>query len=211
MIVFDLAGELALLSGQLQHPSGDRAQREQAAAQLRVVSAAAGRVAGETLQAAVHASAAAARSAAGSGVVINRSRSWQSPARLGVDCSFACGDQVPAAPGDRPLPAASPAAPARARCGRHGLRRARQSCHRNGARAATDPTSSTRSSRPLRKRVRPAPKRACPLHREGTPTWRVPLDEPQSVCVAVAVCGDVRLEHDRAADDVAQPPFGNVA
>ena len=36
---FDLAGELALLDGQLQHPACDRAEREQAAAQLRVVSA----------------------------------------------------------------------------------------------------------------------------------------------------------------------------
>ena len=36
---FDLAGELALLNGQLQHPACDRAEREQAAAQLRVVSA----------------------------------------------------------------------------------------------------------------------------------------------------------------------------
>jgi len=44
--------------------------------------------------------------------------------------------------------------------------------------------------------------RACPLDREDTPTWRVPVDEPQSVCVAIAVCGDSRLEHDRATDDV---------
>ena len=36
---FDLVGELAFLGGQLQHASGDRAQREQAAAQLGVVSA----------------------------------------------------------------------------------------------------------------------------------------------------------------------------
>ena len=35
---FDLACELAFLGGQLQHPPRDRAEREQAAAQLRVVS-----------------------------------------------------------------------------------------------------------------------------------------------------------------------------
>jgi hypothetical protein len=39
VIVFDLAGELAFLGGQLQHASCDRAQGEQAAAQLGVVSA----------------------------------------------------------------------------------------------------------------------------------------------------------------------------
>jgi hypothetical protein len=33
---FDLPCELAFLGGQLQHPAGDRAQREQAAAQLRI-------------------------------------------------------------------------------------------------------------------------------------------------------------------------------
>ena len=33
----DLACELALLGGQLQHPSGNRAQREQGAAQLGIV------------------------------------------------------------------------------------------------------------------------------------------------------------------------------
>ena len=37
---FDLACELAFLGGQLQQSAGDRAEREQAAAQLRVVSAA---------------------------------------------------------------------------------------------------------------------------------------------------------------------------
>jgi hypothetical protein len=35
---FDLACELAFLGGQLQHPPGDRAQREQTAAQLGVLS-----------------------------------------------------------------------------------------------------------------------------------------------------------------------------
>ena len=60
---FDLAGELAFLGGQLLHAAGDRAQREQAAAQLGVLSAVRpGRR--EALQAAAPVSAAAARCAA---------------------------------------------------------------------------------------------------------------------------------------------------
>ena len=47
--------------------------------------------------------------------------------------------------------------------------------------------------------------RACPLDRERTPPRRVLLAEQERLRVAVAVCGDVRLEHDRAAVERRRP------
>ncbi len=40
------------------------------------------------------------------------------------------------------------------------------------------------------------------LDRERSPTSRVRLDQSESVRVAVAARGDIRLEHDRSAEDV---------
>ena len=63
---FDLACELAFLGGQLQHAAGDRAEREQAAAQLGI-SSAVRVVSRRGVAAAVRVSAAAARCAAAPG------------------------------------------------------------------------------------------------------------------------------------------------
>ena len=69
----DLAGELAFLGGQFQDAARDRAEREQAAAQLRVLRRA-GRVAARRCS---RRAAVSGRSSlrSGSGVVTSRSRS----------------------------------------------------------------------------------------------------------------------------------------
>ena len=63
--------------------AGDRAQREQAAAQLGVALGRAGRVAARRCSSRARVSGRSSLRS-GSGVVISRSRSWQSPARLAL-------------------------------------------------------------------------------------------------------------------------------
>ncbi len=131
---FDLACELALLGGQLQHAAGDRAQREQAAAQLGVASAV-WSCCCEALQepCSCQRPQLAAQRLRGRDQQVAQ---LAEPGAFGVDRSFACGHQVPATPGVHRPHAVSRAAAGRARCGPRGQRRARRSCRPSGAPAA---------------------------------------------------------------------------
>ena len=194
----DLACELAFLGGQLQDAAGDRAEREQAAAQLRVAAACGPRRCEACSSRARVSGRSSLRS--GSGVVISRSRSWQSPARLALTApsraaTSACSAwRSPPARGVAGRSLASTLRAARTASSASVLppeRRSRRS----------RPTSSTRSPRPVRKRVRPAPNEPVPSTANAADRARA-RRRAQRLRVAVAVCDDRRLEHDRAADDL---------
>ena len=155
----DLGCELAFLGGQLQDASGDRAQRERAAREARDHLDRQVELP-RAVSATVRGSAAAARCAAGSGVVISRSRSWQRAAHLALTAPSRAATSACSA-------WRSP--PARGVAGRSWLtlRAARTASsaslfppERRSLRSL--PTSSTRSPRPVRKRVRPEPNEPAP-------------------------------------------------
>ncbi len=157
---FDLACELAFLGGQLQDAAGDRAEREQAAAQFWIA-ATVGSCCCEALQqprACQRPQLAAQRLRRRDQQVAQLTESGP----LGVDCSLACSDQAPAAPGVRRRRVGSLAAVGRARCGRHGPRRARRSCRPSGAPVAAGRPRAPAHRAPVRKRVRPAPNEPVP-------------------------------------------------
>ena len=197
---FDLACELAFLGGQLQDAAGDRAQREQAAAQLGVVVGRAGRVAARRCSSRARVSGRSSLRS-GSGVVISRSRSWQSPARLALTAPSRAATNACSA--WRSPPARGVAG----RCWVSTLRAARTASsasvlppERRSRR--NRPTSSTRSPRPVRKRVRPAPNEPVPSTANARRPGACSSTSFKRLRVAVAVRGDRRLEDDRAADDL---------
>ena len=129
---FDLACELALLGGQLQDASRDRAR---ARASCRAALDHVGGLAGLLRAAARSRARVSGRNSAAQRLgcrdqqiaqLAEPGPSWRSR-RLPVR------PPVPAAPGVHRLPAASQAASRRARCGRRGPRRARRSCRPSGA------------------------------------------------------------------------------
>ncbi len=156
---FDLACELALLVGQLQDPSGDGAQREQAAAQLWITSALwpccreplqepracqrpqlrAERLRRRDQQIAQLARPARLALTAPSRAATSACSAWRSPPARGL-AGRGCASTLRAA---RTASSASVLPPER---------RSRRSL----------PTSSTCSPRPVRKRVRPAPNEPVP-------------------------------------------------
>src|SRR5487761_1187571 len=181
---FDLAGELALFSGQLQDASCERAQREHVAAHLDVVT-----------------TVRSCRCEA-----LQQPRPCQrpqlaEPGASGVDRAFPCGYQrlqrLPFTTGTRccrPLLSENTA-------GRT------DSVERVGLapRAALPPQPAdlehllAATSQEARKT---GTERTGALDRERTPTWCVLVDELQHLRIAVAVCDHRRLKHDSATDDV---------
>ena len=154
----DLACELAFLNGQCLDASGESAEREQRPAQLRVMTALRTDRREPRRSCARVTERSSARS--GSGADTSKPRNWQSPARLAIT-----------APSRAALSArnASRSPPARGRAGRawpSTLRAARiassasllPDCRSRRSR----PTSSTRSSRLMRNRARPAPNEPVP-------------------------------------------------
>ena len=198
----DLACELAFLGGQLQHASGDRAQREQAAAQLGVPSAV-GSGCCEALQqpcACERPQLAAQRLRCRDQQVAQLAE----PGAFGVDRSLASGHQrlqrLPFTAGSRcrgPL-AGEHAAGGADRVERVGL----------AARAALPPQPAD-LEHPLAAAGQEArqtgTERAGAFDRERASTRRVLLDELQRLRVAVAVRDHRRLEDDRAALRRARP------
>ena len=192
----DLACELALLGGQLQDASGDRAQREQAAAQLGVASAVGSRC-GEAVQqpcAGQRPQLAAQRL----GCRDQQVAQLAEPGALRVHRAFASGHQ-------RPQRLAFAARPRRRRplLGEHAAG-GPDRVERVGlaARAALPPQPAD-LEHPLAATGQEArqtgAERAGALDRERSPARRVLVGELQRLRVAVAVRGDRRLEHDRAA------------
>ncbi len=194
---FDLAGELTLLGGQLQHPSGDRAQPEQAAARRRV-----GRRSGccETLQkpcTCQRPQLAPQRLRCRDQPVAQLAE----PGPFGVDCPFACGHKclqrltfTPCPRRRRPLLRKHVAGGAD-RVKRVGL-----------AAGATPPPQPADLVHPLATSAKEAREAgtegAGALNRERSPTRHVLIDKLERMRVTAAARGDTRLQHDRSAGDV---------
>ena len=112
----DLGFEFTFLGGQLLDPAGDRAQRQQCAAQLDV-GVTCGRAAASRLSSRLRVSGRSSLRN-GSGVVMSRSRSWQSPARRALTAPSRAAISAWSASRSPPR-VVSPAAP-----GEHAARRA---------------------------------------------------------------------------------------
>ena len=112
---------------------------------------------------------------------------------------------MPAVPGVHRPRAVSPAAPASStlRAARIASSASVLPPERRSRR--NRPTSSTRSPRPVRKRVRPAPNEPVPSTANARRPGACSVDELQRLRVAVAARGDGRLEHDRSAERHARP------
>ena len=182
------AAVLALFSGQLQDTSSDRAQRDMVprSSGSRRLS---GRVVARCFSSRADVSGRNSLPS-GSGVVTRRSRSCPSAAHLALTAPSRAATKACKA-------WRSP--PARGLAGRSKLSTPRAARTASSASVLPPerrsrrslPTSSTRSPRPLSKRVRPAPNEPAPSIANDAPTRRVRLDELQRVRVAVACRGIV--------------------
>jgi len=195
----DLAGKLAFLSGQLQDASGDRAQREHAAAELWITSTS-GSCCCEPLQqprTCERPQLAAQRLGRRDQQVSKLAKTGA----LGVHCSFSCGHQ-------RLQRLAFTARPWRRRplLGEH-TPGGTGSVERVGLTArATFPPQSPDLEHALTTTHEEAretgTERPDALNRDRAPPHSVLLDEPQSIRIPLAARGDIRLEDDCTAEDV---------
>jgi hypothetical protein len=195
----DLACELAFLGGQLQHAARDRAQREQAAAQLGVL-ATVRSCCCETPQQPCprqRPQLVAQRLRGGDQQVVQLAE----PGPLGVDRSFARSDKC----------LQRLAFPTRTRCrgpllGEHAAGRADSVQGVGLATRAALPAQAADLEHPLtapgQKASQAGTKRPCPFDSERATSCAEFLDELQRPCVTVAVRVDDRLEDDSAADDL---------